>query len=155
MKNLDLLQEWLALPSPGAGDLRILESLGVGRDAAYRTGGLAVARINAGGRLWAPEPAGTPAFVLPTWDGPAPSIYQAVESPRLIDLIAWRPDDPTQWWCRLGDVDVVLGADLLDLAHTAGRPISLHQTPLQWLQADCRGACMLNYCEAAWGRMAA
>ena len=48
-----------------------------------------------------------------------------------------------------------LGTDLLDLAHTAARPISLHQTPLSWLQADCRGACLLGYCEAAWWGLAA
>ncbi len=73
----------------------------------------------------------------------------------LIDMIAWRPDDPTHWWFRQGGVDMVLGADNLDLAHTAGRPISLHQTPLDWLRAECRGACLLDYCEAAWGGMAA
>ena len=73
----------------------------------------------------------------------------------LIDMLAWRPDDPTRWWCRLGDVGVVLGADNLDLAHTASLSISFATTPLDWLQADCRGACLLDYCEAAWGGMAA
>ena len=151
----NLIPEWLALPSPGTGDLRLLESLGVGREAIHRAGGFAVTRISTGGRLWAPEMTGTPAFILPVWNGPAPSIYCGVESPMLIDMIAWRPDDPTHWWFRLDGIDMVLGADNLDLAHTAGRPISLHQTPLDWLRAECRGACLLDYCEAAWGGMAA
>ena len=155
MIDLDLMREWLALPSPGAGDLRLLAQHGVAREAIHRAGGLAVARIDTGGRLWAPEPAGTPAFILPVWDGPAPSIYCGVENPMLIDMIAWRPDDARRWWCRQDDFDSALGADHLDLAHTENRPISLHQTPLQWLQADCRGACLLNYCAAAWGMVAA
>jgi hypothetical protein len=73
----------------------------------------------------------------------------------LIDMIAWQPNDPTHWWFRLGDVVVDLGVEHLDLAHTEGRSISLHRTPLDWLRADCRGACLLDYCEAGWGRMAA
>ena len=155
MPTLDLTREFLALPSPGVGDLRLLAQNGVTREAAHRAGGLAVARIDTGGRLWAPEPTGKPAFILPVPNGAAPSIYCGVEIPMLIDLIAWRPDDPTIWWHRLGDVEGVLGADHLDLAHTAGRPISLHGTPLDWLRADCRGACLLGYCEAAWWGLAA
>ena len=151
----DLTREWLELPSPGAGDRRLLEEHGVTREAIHRAGGLAVARIDTGGRLWASTPTGTPAFVLPVWDGPAPSIYCGVENPLLIDTIAWRPDDPARWWYRHDDFDAALGDDHLDLAHTAGRPVSLHQTPLKWLQADCRGACLLNYCAAAWGGIAA
>ncbi len=151
----DLTCEWLALPSPGAGDLRLLGRHGVTREAIHRAGGLAVGRIDTGGRLWAPEPTGTPAFILPAWDGSAPSIYCGVEDPMLIDMIAWWPDDARRWWYRQDDFDAALGGDHLDLAHTAGRPVSLHQTPLQWLQADCRGACLLNYCAAAWGGIAA
>jgi hypothetical protein len=116
---------------------------------------MAVARINTGGRLWGPDPTGRPSFVLPEWDGPAPSIYRAVEHPLLIDLIAWRPDESTRWWLRLDDFDAVLGADHLDLAHTAGLPISFATTPLEWLQGNCRGACLLGYCEAAWWGLAA
>ncbi len=150
MNSLDLTREWLSIPSPGAGDLQLLAELGVTRETRHRAGGLAVARISTVGRLWTPEPNGTPAFVLPVWDGPAPSIYCGVENPVLIDMIAWRPDDPARWWYRQGAVDAVLGAGHLDLAHVEGWPISLHQTPLDWLRADCRGACLLDHCEARW-----
>ncbi len=146
----DLIREWLTLPSPGAGDRGLLENLGVSGESIHRTGGLAVARIGTAGRLWMPEPTGTPAFILPIWDGPAPSIYCGVENPVLIDMIAWRPDGTGCWWYRQGEVDVVLGKAHLDDAHTEGWPISLHRTPLDWLRAGCRGAVLLDRCEARW-----
>ncbi len=144
------MREWLALPSPGVGDRRLLEQQGVTRDAIHRAGGLAIARISTTRRLWMQEPTGKPAFILPAWDGPAPSIYSGVENPVLIDMLAWRPDDPARWWYRQGDVDVVLGAAHLDLAHAEAWPISLHRTPLDWLRAGCRGAVLLDHCEARW-----
>ena len=155
MSALDLTRDWLALPDIGCGDRRLLEQHGVTREAIHRTGGMAVARISAPGRLWMPEPTGTPAFILPVWNGPAPSIYCGVENPALIDMIAWRPDDPTRWWLRQGDIDAVLGADNLDLAHTEGWPICFATTPLEWLRGNCHGACLLGYCEAAWWGLAA
>ncbi len=154
MNALDLAREWLALPDIGRGDRRLLEQHGVTREAIHRAGGLGVARISAPGRLWMPEPTGTPAFVLPVWDGPAPSIYRGVGHPVLVDLIAWRPDDPTRWWYRTGDGDA-LGVEHLDLAHTEGWPICFATTPLEWLRGNCHGACLLEYCETAWGRIAA
>ena len=131
MNAVDISREWLALPDVGRGDRRLLEQHGVTREAIQRAGGLAVARIGTTGRLWAPEPTGTPAFVQPIWNGPAPSIYQAVEHPLLIDMIAWSPRAPMCWWYRTGDGDT-LGIDNLDLAHTEGWPISFTTTPLEW-----------------------
>ncbi len=150
MNALDLSREWLALPDVGRGDRRLLEQHGVTREAIHRVGGLAVARIGTTGRLWAPEPTGTPAFILPVWTGPAPSIYQAVEHPLLIDMLAWRPDSPTRWHYRLGTPGAVLGADNLGLAHGEGWPITFELSPLAWLRADCRGAVLPGYCEAQW-----
>ncbi len=51
----DLTHEWLALSSPGAGDLRLLGRHGVTHEAVHRAGGLAVARISTAGRLWMPD----------------------------------------------------------------------------------------------------
>ncbi len=154
MNALDLAREWLALPYIGCGDRRLLQQRGVTREAIHRAGGLAVARICTVGRLWMPEPTGTPAFILPVWNGAAPSIYCGVETPVLIDMLAWRPNDPPCWWYRTGDGDA-LGIDNLDLAHTEGWPICFATTPLEWLRGNCRGACLLGYCEAAWWGLAA
>ncbi len=154
MNALDLSRDWLALPDIGCGDRRLLEQHGVTREAVHRAGGLAVARIGTTRRLWMPEPTGTPAFVLPVWTGPAPSIYQAVEHPLLIDMIAWRPDDPARWWYRQGET-AVLGIDHLDLAHVEGWPISFATSPAEWLRGNCHGACLLGYCEAGWWEVAA
>ncbi len=154
MSTLDLAREWLALPDIGRGDRQLLEQHGVTREAIHRAGGVAVARISTTGRLWMPEPTGTPAFILPVWTGPAPSIYCGVENPVLIDMIAWRLSAPTCWWYRTGDGDA-LGIDNLDLAHVEGWPISFASTPLEWLRGNCHGACLLGYCEAVWWGLAA
>ena len=152
--SADLTRQWLAMRDIGHGDRQLLEKQGVTREATHRAGGLAVARIGTTGRVWMPEPAGAPAFVLPVWVGPVPSIYCGVENPVLVDLIAWRPDDPTTWWYRTGE-GAALGTENLALAHTEGWPISFAATPLDWLRGDSRGACLLGYCEAAWWEVAA
>ena len=152
--RLDLTGEWLALPDIGHGDRQLLEQQGVTREVIHRAGGLAVARISTVRRVWMPEPNGTPAFILSIWNGAAPSIYCGVENPVLIDMIAWRPDDPARWWYRTGE-GAVLGVEHLDLAHVEGWPISFATTPLKWLHGNCHGACLLGYCEAAWWEVAA
>ena len=150
MNALDLLAEWLATPSLNSRQRRELEALGVTREAVHRAGGLGWARISTTGRVYQPGNIGTVMIIMPVWAGPAPSIYQGVENPVLIDMIAWRPDDLARWWYRQGDVELVLGADHLELAHATGWPISFTTTPLDWLRADCRGACLLDHCEARW-----
>jgi hypothetical protein len=36
------------------------------------------------------------------------------------------------------------------LAHSEGWPITFELTPLAWLLAGCRGAVLLEVCEAHW-----
>ena len=95
-----------------------------------------------------PSAAGEVMLIQPVWTGPAPSIYQAVETPQLADLLAWHPDNPTRWHYRLGTPGAALGADNLDLAHSEGWPITFELTPLDWLRGGCRGAVLLEGCEA-------
>ncbi len=145
-----LLAEWLATPSLNSRQRRQLKVLGVTREAVHRCGGLGWVRVSTTGRLYQPADAGDVAIIQPVWAGPAPSIYQAVEDPLLDDLIAWHPDNPTRWHYRLGTPGAVLGADNLDLAHSEGWPITFELTPLAWLLAGCRGAVLLDICEAHW-----
>jgi hypothetical protein len=147
----DLSAEWLGTSSLNSRQRKQLEERGVAREATHRCGGLGWTRISTiGGRCYTPSDAGNVMIVQPVWAGPAPSIYQAVEHPILFDLLAWRPSEPTQWFYRIGDPGGVLGADLLDLAHAEDLPISFATTPLDWLRGDCRGAVLLDVCEAHW-----
>ena len=150
MNALDLAREWLATPSLNRRQRRQVEALGVKREAEHRCGGLGWARVSTTGRLYMPSDAGDVAIIQPVWAGPAPSIYEAVEDPRLDDLLAWRLEEPTRWHYRLGTPGAVLGADNLGLAHSQGWPICFELTPLDWLLGNCRGAVLLEVCEAHW-----
>ena len=145
-----LMSEWLATPGLNSRQLRQLEELGVTREAIHRCGGLGWARVLPTGRLYMPCDSGDVAIIMPIWAGPAPSIYEAVEEPRLDDLVAWSLEEPTRWHYRLGTSGAVLGADNLDLAHAEGWPITFELTPLAWLLGNCRGSVLLEVCEAHW-----
>ncbi len=127
-----------------------LAAAGVTFESMLRAGDLGVARIATTGRLYMPAPNGFPVLIMAAWSPAPPSIYTAVENPVIMDLLALRLDQPETWWWRIGESGLVLGSDNLDLAHVEGRPISLHRTPLDWLRAGCRGACLLDHCEAQW-----
>ena len=145
-----LLPEWLATPDLNSRQRRQLEDLGVTREATQRNGDLGWARVSTPGRLYHPSDAGDVMLIQPVWVGPAPSIYEAVESPQLADLLAWHPEEPTRWHYRLGTPGAVLGGDNLLLAHSEAWPICFATTPLDWLRGDCRGSVMLEVCEAHW-----
>ena len=149
--NLGLMAEWLGTSSLNSHQRKELEDLGVTREATQRAGDLGWARVSTiGGRCYTPSPAGEVKIIIPVWAGPAPSIYQAVEHPVLADLIACHLERPTRWWYRIGDPGAVLGGDNLELAHVEELPISFAMTPLDWLRGDCRGAVLLELCEARW-----
>ena len=148
--DLDLTAEWLGTSSLNSRQRKQLEDLGVTREAVQRGGGLGWERVSTVGRGYVQNPAGDVRVIQPVWAGPAPSIYQAVEHPVLADLIAWHLERPTRWWYRIADPGAVLGADNLELAHVEELPISFATTPLNWLRGDCRGAVLLELCEAHW-----
>jgi hypothetical protein len=64
--------------------------------------------------------------------------------PEAVDLIAWRADDPFAFWLMFGNASA-LGADNITDPGTYvwNAPLSLHRTPLAWLQGGCRGAVIL------------
>lgn len=69
-----------------------------------------------------------------------------LEAGELIDICAWRPDDPrslaTQDGCAFA-----LGIDQLTdpLSWFAGERLMVHRSPLRWLKAGCRGIVPLNH----------
>ncbi len=149
--NLGLMAEWLGTSSLNSHQRKELEDLGVTREATQRAGDLGWARVSTiGGRCYMPADTGEVKVIMPVWAGPAPSIYRVVENPVIVDLIAWHPEEPTRWHYRIGNLGAVLGGENLDLAHAEELPISFATTPLDWLRGDCRGAVLLDICEAHW-----
>lgn len=145
-----LIAEWLSTPGLNSKQRRQIEDLGVTHQAALRAGGLGWARISTTGRGYMASDIGEVALIQPVWDGPAPSIYCAVENPTLTDLIAWRPEDPTRWHYRIGTVGAMLGeATYLEAIETRGL-IKIFPTPLAWLAANCDGVCFLEDVEVRW-----
>ena len=150
MNARDLAREFLATPSLLKHQRQQLEGRGITQETVHRCGGLGWARVSTTGRLYQPADAGDVAIIQPVWAEQVPSIYQVVEDPLVDDLLAWRLEEPTHWYYRLGTPGAVLGVDNLGLAHSEGWPITFELTPLAWLLADCRGAVLLELCEAHW-----
>jgi hypothetical protein len=61
----------------------------------------------------------------------------------LVDLLAWFPDAPARWWTRFG-LAVFAGEEAVERAALFGKTLRLHETPLDWLRADCAGAVVLD-----------
>ena len=127
-----------------------LAAAGVGFQAMLRAGDLGVARIATAGRLYMPSLDGFPAVILAIWSPAPPSIYQAVEGPEILDLIAFRPDQIETWWRRVGEPDLVLGEDRYLEAIATGAPLRVYDTPLRWLQGGCDGVVFLDDVESRW-----
>jgi hypothetical protein len=62
----------------------------------------------------------------------------------IIDLIAFKPDDPDAWCNRVGNC-WALGMDDINTARDAWGSLFLHPTPLDWLRSGGRGACVVEW----------
>jgi hypothetical protein len=60
----------------------------------------------------------------------------------LDDLIAFKPGDPSRWWRRRGEVQV-LGSS--NIRPGSVFPLTLHDNPLSWLQAGASGVCVIDW----------
>ncbi len=58
------------------------------------------------------------------------------------DLIAFKPENPARWWRRRGDVDL-LGA--FNITPWRLPPLTIHETPLSWLQGGANGICIVDW----------
>ena len=147
LDEVDLLTEWLAWPGPTSRHLAQLEAAGVTTEAYIRAGHLMVPRVCTVGRLFHPDPFGDPAFVMPVYSGEPPCLYSIDETVVLADLLAFRLEEPERWWLRRGAWGSVLGKDQLVDAMMAGEAVRLHASPLDWLRAECQGACPIDVAE--------
>ena len=60
----------------------------------------------------------------------------------LEDIVAFHLDQPDRWWLRRGAVQI-LGSR--NIRTEPVFPLALHDTPLSWLQAGARGACVIDW----------
>ncbi len=135
---------------PEQGPFWHLAEAGVSFEAVCRAGYLGVARIATEARIYTPSPTGFPAVILAVWHHAAPSIYTAVETPEIRDLIAFRPDHPERWWHRVGEPGLILGEDRYLGAVDQSTPLNIYSSPLSWLQGGCAGVCFLDDAEGRW-----
>ena len=66
----------------------------------------------------------------------------------LVDLVAWRPDNPDDWWLRYDDATPILGVRELRIAAYFRSPITLYLTPEAWCRAaddGHHGVVILNW----------
>ncbi len=71
-------------------------------------------------------------------------VQPVVAYEELVDLISWRPTDPTTWHLRLGHT-VLLGAEQADRAAQFDEPLTMHATPLDWLRGFGEGATVIDW----------
>ncbi len=127
-----------------------LADAGITFQAMLRAGDLGVARIATTGRLFVPAPTGFPVIILAIWSPALPSVYTAVESPEILDLLALRLDQPETWWRWIGEPDLVLGEDRYLAAVDGAMALKVYDSPLRWLQGGCDGTVFLDDVEARW-----
>lgn len=139
---LDLDDE-LARWSLSADHFSALCDLGVPVDLLRIRNWCRSARVTVEGPLWRPDPAGSPAVVIPirgashVSDDPCASLWYG----QAHDAVAFDPRRPTRWAVLSGSAPA-LGVVIDPAVDPA--PIPIWRTPLAWLQADGRGLCLLG-----------
>ena len=58
------------------------------------------------------------------------------------DLIAFKPDSPERWWRRRGEVDLLGTSNITPWRLS---PLTIHDTPLSWLQAGADGVAIVDW----------
>ena len=147
MDERDLLSEWLSFPGLTGRHIRQLADVGISSAAWITAGHLCTPRITITGRFFMPDPFGQPAFVLPVWDGEPVGELNPDPSIPLVDLCAFRIEEPERWWRRIGAPHLVLGKDQFVGAMQNARIGAICPSPLAWLQAGCEGFCPLDLAE--------
>ena len=108
------------------------------------------ARISVAGPLYEPSETGVWHVLFPVFDrvhvcrgdgDHLPPVDLVGDPVTLIDIVAWRPEDPGKFLTRCGMVDF-LGA-LSD-------EVVLYPDPLAWHDAGQRGAVILDWSTVAW-----
>jgi len=89
-------------------------------------------RVTCDAHQWAPDPAGKPAIITPFF-----------EDGRLVDLVATSIETRASR-TRMG-VCTCLGVEHIDHARESGEALWLYSDPMEWLQHDRQGACVIDW----------
>ena len=154
--NTNLSREWAELCRwPTSAEQVALDRFGITVKVMTLAPGLGIqiAHIEASGEhfQFTEAGAGRKAVILIT------DLIEGDEGAEIVDLLAFEPDRPDQWWLRLGianwlaayqlDRRTVCGLGAAPLLTPLTMPdgytveaLHLHRDPLSWLRAGCRGA---------------
>lgn len=113
--------------------------------AVYQMVGVARARPDPSGKLWAPDPAGAFAYITPvrTLDSLSPLSADPWASARfgqILDLIAWTPGEPRQL-LRTGEASWLGSAPLPQIDPCA---VQVWDSVLEWLREGAEGIVLLS-----------
>lgn len=136
----DLLAEFTDMAAEAADHADWLAEQGIGPRIVYRPGAsiVGVCRAYLDDIWWQPDPNGRPVLVVPVSYETGPFELDP------IDLIAWQPGKPGRSYRRTGD-GPALGEDSVGYAMLTERPLVLHETPFDWVKANGKGACILDW----------
>lgn len=81
---------------------------------------------------------------VPDIDGELRLVLPVHEDGELVDLVAFRSDDPESWLLRTG-YGWALGLEDGLGRHTWGYPVPLSVSPLEWLQGGAEGLVVLDW----------
>ncbi|MBB4287622.1 hypothetical protein [Roseospira goensis] len=128
----------------------MLASLGVPLDwlqhwSAPMRYGVTRAALDHKAGTWEPSPDGEPVCVLPDQ---APlectdPLWGTVDFAP-VDLIAFRPRDPSRWWRRVADA-VLINPEGVDRAMFLDEPLPVHPDPLAWMAARGAGVVIVDW----------
>lgn len=73
-----------------------------------------------------------------------PSWANVVEEPTLFDILFWHPARPKAWCLLRGETDLILGERAMFEAGVHKEPLTIHETPLDYIKDQCRGVVFLD-----------
>jgi hypothetical protein len=145
----DVVREYCrAMQSMSLANLRQLQRFGILLTAITRVCPVPM-RVQPRGRLYVPDPAGAPGWVLPVCaaDADDPDMIECddpetvVATGVVIDLIVFSPAAPGRWALRLGQAGV-LGA--IGPQYCWPDPVAVCRDITEWLRNDCVGIVLLT-----------
>lgn len=64
---------------------------------------------------------------------------------QLTNLVAFHSETPRSFWRMLDGGAPFLGPDAIERAEHFNEPLMVHETPIEWLRAECEGVVILDW----------